>query len=183
MTWKIIQIQGRNMSDSTRKNHSSDHVLFNVSGAVRGKTGKLSVLGAVHKRRRQLGGRGQKLVWFYPHIINTGTQVPIVTQSSMEYLESTTLGLTYPLAPEGAFFIGKSKSTNNVVPCIINTFWNTIRPISSICCSKITRNKTYSPKYTFLHYKSFLQKAKTTMSLESLVVTNLNKDHKQALWS
>ena len=63
MTWKIIQIQGRNMSDSTRKNHSSDHVLFNVSGAVRGKTGKLSVLGAVHKRRRQLGGgRGQKLI-------------------------------------------------------------------------------------------------------------------------
>ena len=96
--------------------------------------------------------------WFYPHIINTGTQVPIVTQSSMEYLESTTLGLTYPLAPEGAFFIGKSKSTNNVVPCIINTFWNTIRPISSICCSKVTRNKIYSPKYTFLHYKSFLLK-------------------------
>ena len=101
----------------------------------------------------------------YPHIINTGTQVPVVSQSSMEYLGSTTLVLksgawrawpsqvrpleplppprsivqnqgkkiagltpngarkvTYPLAPEGAFFIGKSKTTNNVVPRIINTF-------------------------------------------------------------
>ena len=115
----------------------------------------------------------------YPSIINTDTEVHSQVWST-QYLQLW-FKVTYPLAPEGAFFIGKSKPTNNVVPRIINTFRNTIRPISSICCSKITKNKIYSPKYTFLHYKSFLLKTKTTMSLESLVVTNLNKEHKQAL--